>query len=214
MQGRQPAKGKRQTADSSDDDAPAAKKPKGGGGRGAGRKKAAPALGGVQTDLHGKRITEKKQMNLADMIGAQRSPAAAAAPKKPAAAVGFASGEVLGEAWHALIGYEKQDAKGKSVPFTPEEVAIVLKANPTFVQRVLASDESYFIGPAKELLLEMAKQPAPGAPGTPGARRPRGEDTDGAGDGGEDGEGADQPPTPTPARLPPAGPWRARGHAH
>jgi len=66
-------------------------------------------------------------MNLADMIGAQRSPAAAAAPKKPAAAVGFASGEVLGEAWHALIGYEKQDAKGKSVPFTPEEVAIVLE---------------------------------------------------------------------------------------
>ena len=60
VQGRQATKGKdkQQTAaDSSDDDAPPpTKKPKGGGGRGAGRKKAAPALGGVQTDLHGKRI--------------------------------------------------------------------------------------------------------------------------------------------------------------
>ena len=73
MQGRQSTKGKdkRKTADS-DDDAPAAKKPKGGGGRGQGRKKDAPALGGAQTDLHGKRIVEKKQISLADMIGAQR----------------------------------------------------------------------------------------------------------------------------------------------
>jgi len=49
VQGRQATKGKdkQQTAaDSSDDDAPPpTKKPKGGGGRGAGRKKAAPALG-------------------------------------------------------------------------------------------------------------------------------------------------------------------------
>ena len=60
------------------------------------------------------------------------------------------------------------------MPFTPDEVAIVLKANPIFVQRVLASDESYFIGPAKELLLEVAKRPAPGAPGTsPAAPGPR-----------------------------------------
>ena len=69
VQGGQRGKEKRQTAaDSSDDDAPPAKRPKGGGGRGAGRKKASPVLGGVQTDLYGKRIAEKKQLSLADMI--------------------------------------------------------------------------------------------------------------------------------------------------
>jgi len=169
VQGGQKGKEKRQTAaDSSDDDAPPAKKPKGGGGRGAGRKKASPVLGGVQTDLYGKRIAEKKQLSLADMIGARQKPPQKPppAPKKPpalepaAAVVGFESGEELGEAWHKLIGYQKKDSEGKSVPFTPDEVAIVLKADPAFAQRVLASDESYFIGPAKELLLEVAKRPA------------------------------------------------------
>ena len=84
--------------------------------------------------------------------------------------VGFASGEELGEAWHKLIGYEKKGAHGKNVPFTPDEVAVVLQADLTFVQRVLASEENYFIGREKDLLLEVAKRLSPGA--TPAALAP------------------------------------------
>ena len=71
---------------------------------------------------------------------------------EPAAAAvsGFANSEELGEAWHALIGYQEQ--------LDQDKVASKLQGNAAFLQRVLASGEDCFLGQAKKLLREVAKR--------------------------------------------------------
>ena len=125
------------------------------------------------------------------MIGSRRPPAA---PKTPPteqpAAVGYASAEELGVAWHELIGWQKNDANGTPVPFTPEEVAKVLKANSAFVRRVLASDEEFFFGPRK-VLLDEAKRLGNKGDSDKGDDEDEGDGDKGGGEpgGGEQGDG-------------------------
>jgi len=155
---------------------------KGGAGLGQGRKKATPALGAGQKDLHGNVLPAKTQVSLATLIGARTpapsqitpdtpadtpspSPAPASAPAPPSsAAPAFQSAQELGELWHSLIGYGDSETD-------EAEVEKVLKANSLVIRRVIATDESFFFGPAKELLLAVAKRLAAGPAGGASPRR-------------------------------------------
>ena len=139
---------------------PAAKRPaegadnppakKGGAGLGQGRKKS----NGL-----GKASGGTSQVSLAMLLGARTpssSPAPAPAPPPASApapspatapAEPFASSQALGECWHAIIGYGTNETD-------EAEVEKALQANRQLVQRVIATDENFFFGPAKELLLE------------------------------------------------------------
>ena len=136
--------------------------PHGGSGRGAGRKKAAPVLGGGQNDLRGQEIPARTQVSLAELLGARASPAARTRPAEPGAGAGAGAGagvagagdasagaapattpaqeagfkdtEELGTRWHSLIGFGAAELVEANVEKTLKDEAI-------FLQRVLVSDE-------------------------------------------------------------------------
>ena len=66
----------------------------------------------------------------------------------------FANSEELGEAWHSISGYGKQQ-------HDPTRVETLLRGNHFFLERVFISDDRLFFGPARELLLTEAKRMAP-----------------------------------------------------
>ena len=70
---------------------------------------------------------------------------------EPAQVPPFKSSEEVGAAWHECIGYG-DGARDES------KVEQQLKANPLFASRVLATDERFFFGTAKELLLQVARR--------------------------------------------------------
>ena len=61
-----------------------------------------------------------------------------------AAALPFADTEELGDAWHAVGGYDRV--------WTSNEMDALLISNPLFATRSAASAEALFFGPTRELL--------------------------------------------------------------
>ena len=85
--------------------------------------------------------------------GAPAAAADAGAPVRPlSAAVPFADGQELGEAWHGMIGTGDHELDESLVEQK-------LKENQQFLRRVVATTaDGIFFGPAKELLLAVAKR--------------------------------------------------------
>ena len=65
-------------------------------------------------------------------------------------AASFSNSQELGEAWHSLIGFGEAEMDAT-------QVEAVLAANPVFKARILITPPEFFFGPAKELLLTMAR---------------------------------------------------------
>ena len=155
---------------------PVAKRGRGGGGRGAGRKAGGVNARGVDDPA----LPAKRQSSLADLLGSTRtdapkkvesplveplaavagpslaasSPVNEAGPSSAARAVAaepFQSSQELGEQWHHLCGFGEME-------LVEQHVETVLLENATFLQRVLASNDELFFGPAKELLLAVSKR--------------------------------------------------------
>ena len=153
---------------------PVAKRGRGGGGRGAGRKAGGVNARGVDDPA----LPAKRQSSLADLLGprfapkkvesplveplaavagpslAASSPVNEAGPSSAARAVAaepFQSSQELGEQWHHLCGFGEME-------LVEQHVETVLLENATFLQRVLASNDELFFGPAKELLLAVSKR--------------------------------------------------------
>ena len=140
----------------------------------------------IQQDAEGKELLVQKQPTLGDLLGARTtlpapaaggSPAAATAPvpaPAPApASEGFSTADALTQAWHSITGYE---ADGE---INASKVKKALEgADKAFLRRVLATDESFFFGESKELLLQQAKLLATAA--SPNAYALAGADKDGA----------------------------------
>ena len=120
---------------------------------------------------------------------AASSPVNEAGPSSAARAVAaepFQSSQELGEQWHHLCGFGEME-------LVEQHVETVLLENATFLQRVLASNDELFFGPAKELLLAVSKRLGRSA----GVDGIDGMDVDG---------GSDDAATPAP-RL-----WKNGGH--
>ena len=204
---------------------PVAKRGRGGGGRGAGRKAGGVNARGVDDPA----LPAKRQSSLADLLGprfapkkvesplveplaavagpslAASSPVNEAGPSSAARAVAaepFQSSQELGEQWHHLCGFGEME-------LVEQHVETVLLENATFLQRVLASNDELFFGPAKELLLAVSKRLGRSA----GVDGIDGMDVDGGSvrrvdgiDGMDVDGGSDDAATPAP-RL-----WKNGGH--
>ena len=136
---------------------------------------------------------------------AASSPVNEAGPSSAARAVAaepFQSSQELGEQWHHLCGFGEME-------LVEQHVETVLLENATFLQRVLASNDELFFGPAKELLLAVSKRLGRSA----GVDGIDGMDVDGGSvrrvdgiDGMDVDGGSDDAATPAP-RL-----WKNGGH--
>ena len=110
--------------------------------------------------------------------GSKRKQVTTSTPKaQKARAVGaepFKDTNELGIAWHSLSGFDPEQQTDEG------NVEKLLKAQPLMLQRVLVTDESFFFGPAKVLLLAVAKRIGAAGGGGDGA-------VDGSADGSADG---------------------------
>ena len=116
------------------------------------------ALGKVQTitSLLGKRNRPS------DDLGGSSSSPAAAAPLSTSAVTAapsvrpFATSDELTEAVHSLFGYPPDHPPDVEVPEEyVKECKATLGSNLDFVRRALCTNEDYFFGPQKELILLM-----------------------------------------------------------
>jgi hypothetical protein len=139
--------------DASSDKAPSKA---GGAGRGQGR----PANLGLGTSGGGTQLTlglllgKRKEANATEPAGAASGGVSGGGSAEPAPpeAPPFENAQELGDKWHGLIGTGDWELDEPLVEKT-------LLENPQFMRRVLSTTgDGIFFGPAKELLLSVAKR--------------------------------------------------------
>ena len=129
------------------------------------------ALGKVQTITS---LLGKRNVRPADDLGGSSSSPASAAPLSTSAVTAapalrpavrpFANSDELGQAVHSMFGYPPDHPPDAEVPEEyVKECKATLGSNLDFVSRALCTNEDYFFGPQKELILKLANELAAAA---------------------------------------------------
>ena len=129
------------------------------------------ALGKVQTITS---LLGKRNVRPADDLGGSSSSPASAAPLSTSAVTAapalrpavrpFANSDELGQAVHSMFGYPPDHPPDAEVPEEyVKECKATLGSNLDFVRRALCTNEDFFFGPQKELILKLANELAASA---------------------------------------------------
>ena len=129
------------------------------------------ALGKVQTITS---LLGKRNVRPADDLGGSSSSPASAAPLSTSAVTAapalrpavrpFANSDELGQAVHSMFGYPPDHPPDAEVPEEyVKECKATLGSNLDFVRRALCTNEDFFFGPQKELILKLANELAAAA---------------------------------------------------